>query len=71
MGVLVKPNGQHPTPPKESHFSVSGVQAETLAGCRPERIHSTTKRLLGWVILGIRLHKSLRAAKAAIAEVGR
>jgi hypothetical protein len=29
------------------------------------------KRFIGWVILGVRLHRSLRAARAAIGQVGR
>ena len=29
------------------------------------------KRLIGWVILAVRLHASLRAAQRAIGEVGR
>jgi hypothetical protein len=29
------------------------------------------KRLIGWAVLALRLHHSLRAARGAIAEVGR
>jgi hypothetical protein len=29
------------------------------------------KRFIGWVVLGFRLHASLRAAQRAIGEVGR